>query len=397
MVESLLPRESSRRLRFHMANMALGMAIFLCAISFVTALLRTVDEAIGNLGTDIVVISDRARVHFDAKEPALRWSTYAGLQRHFGSAYQIAPVQQLYLPIHDGRGAAAHATVWATTAELFRLAELTPAEGRLPADRDEKYARFVCAVGAAIEDAAIEASLGATIGIDAQRCKIIGRLAQTRLAPAANIERSIFVPMEAMATFGSLQRRPLTQIYLRSRDGELDPNFESRLREALADADLTRIDVWSAKEFWQTRRLVISRLSLLTLGIAIVIVTLAATGLAGGLMHDVSARRAEIGLRISLGATRHDIFRMVLREGCWIVIGGGAIGVAAGLFFVAAIINPLASEAEIYAMTLRIGVHPGAIAISFTALLLAALAASYFPARDAARTDPSLAIRGLQS
>jgi ABC-type antimicrobial peptide transport system permease subunit len=110
--------------------------------------------------------------------------------------------------------------------------------------------------------------------------------------------------------------------------------------------------------------------------------TLASIGLYSLVAFGVSARRKEIGVRMALGAASSDIPRLILAEGA----GMAAAGVVAGGILAAA--GALGS--------LLFGVSPIDLpTIGAAALLLAgvAVAASYMPARAAARTDPMLALR----
>jgi ABC-type antimicrobial peptide transport system permease subunit len=112
--------------------------------------------------------------------------------------------------------------------------------------------------------------------------------------------------------------------------------------------------------------------------------TLASIGLYSLVAFGVSARRKEIGVRMALGAASSDILRLILAEGA----GMAAAGVVAGGILAAAGARALGS--------LLFGVGPIDLpTIGAAALLLAgvAVAASYMPARAAARTDPMLALR----
>ena len=42
--------------------------------------------------------------------------------------------------------------------------------------------------------------------------------------------------------------------------------------------------------------------------------------------HSVSARRREIGVRMSLGARSTDVLRMIVRENLWLALVGVTIG-----------------------------------------------------------------------
>ena len=111
---------------------------------------------------------------------------------------------------------------------------------------------------------------------------------------------------------------------------------------------------------------------------------LAALGIYSLMVYTVGQRRREIGIRMALGATRRDIERLIVRRG----LGLALLGIAAGLAAAAATTRALTA--------LLYGVSPTDGATFFgVALFLAlvALAASFLPARRAARTGVVEALR----
>ena len=66
-------------------------------------------------------------------------------------------------------------------------------------------------------------------------------------------------------------------------------------------------------------------------GFALLALLLACLGIYGTVSYAVARRTREIGLRMALGADRHDVVGMVLRESLMPVVAGAALGlVAAG-------------------------------------------------------------------
>ena len=59
---------------------------------------------------------------------------------------------------------------------------------------------------------------------------------------------------------------------------------------------------------------------------------LATIGLYGIMIHSVSRRTHEIGIRVALGATRADISRMILLDSGRLVLTGSAIGLGIAVF-----------------------------------------------------------------
>jgi putative ABC transport system permease protein len=124
--------------------------------------------------------------------------------------------------------------------------------------------------------------------------------------------------------------------------------------------------------------------AMLAAGFAVLAVTLAAIGLYGLLSYSVAQRRTEIGVRMALGATRREVFRLVIGDGLKLA----AVGVAIGLAGSAAAMQGLA--------TLLFGVgagDPATFAGTSIALLAVAALAGFVPARRATRVDPIDALR----
>lgn len=118
--------------------------------------------------------------------------------------------------------------------------------------------------------------------------------------------------------------------------------------------------------------------------VAAIALVLALAGVYGVMGYSVAQRRRELGIRLALGAQNGDVVRMILRQGATLaaigtVIGLGlAFGVARGASFF------------LYGVSAFEPVTYGGMA---AALLIAALVATFFPARRATRVDPVEALR----
>ena len=111
---------------------------------------------------------------------------------------------------------------------------------------------------------------------------------------------------------------------------------------------------------------------------------LAAFGLYGITAYTVTRRTREIGVRIALGASRGGVLRMILGDAIRLAVGGILAGLLPGFLLM-------------YALSGMIfGIQPTdvrAIAVSTVLLMLAAVTASYVPARRALKVDPIVALR----
>ncbi|HJT87045.1 MAG TPA: ABC transporter permease, partial [Bryobacteraceae bacterium] len=111
---------------------------------------------------------------------------------------------------------------------------------------------------------------------------------------------------------------------------------------------------------------------------------LAALGLYAVLSQWIAQRTQEFGVRMALGAGRSDLLRLVIGEGMALTAAGLAAGLAIALLLTG-LLNSL-----LYGVK---ATDPVTLAVVSLLLVLVALAATYIPARRAARVDPITALR----
>jgi len=111
---------------------------------------------------------------------------------------------------------------------------------------------------------------------------------------------------------------------------------------------------------------------------------MAAIGLFGVMAYLVSQRTREIGVRLALGATRGEVFRLILGRGMTLAGIGAAIGIGAALWLTRVMETLLFSVSRTDPVTF--------IVVPVTLIAVAALAC-YLPARRAMKVDPVFALR----
>ncbi len=166
-----------------------------------------------------------------------------------------------------------------------------------------------------------------------------------------------------------------------------DPaNLTPGVREAVRslDPDLPIFAVRTLTDVVATqmapRRLAVMLISVFSA----VALLLAAIGIYGVMSYAVTLRTQEIGIRMALGAERHDISRMVLRFGARMSFIGIALGLVAA-FGLARMMAGLLFQTST--------ADPPTFSIVPLTLMAVALAACYVPARRATRVDPLVALR----
>ena len=111
---------------------------------------------------------------------------------------------------------------------------------------------------------------------------------------------------------------------------------------------------------------------------------LAAVGIYGLLAYSVTQRTREIGVRMALGASTQRVGNMILGEVAELVGTGVVIGLPMA-YGLGRLINSLLYDVKVFELL--------GVVIALITLGIVAVAASYLPARRAARVDPMVALR----
>jgi predicted permease len=127
------------------------------------------------------------------------------------------------------------------------------------------------------------------------------------------------------------------------------------------------------------------RFLLLLFGVfAALALLLACVGIYGVLAYLTSQRIPEFGIRMALGANAGDVMRLVLRQSVAMIFVGAVVGIAAA-FAAARLLEHLVPGVR--------STDPVAFGTMILVLVIAALSASFVPARRASRVDPMTALR----
>jgi ABC-type antimicrobial peptide transport system permease subunit len=167
--------------------------------------------------------------------------------------------------------------------------------------------------------------------------------------------------------------------------GASDPSaLAAPVRQLLKQRDAVVLRSVTLREFMQfsvfANRMAVQLVGLLA-GLGML---LAAVGLYGIISYLVGRRTHEIGVRVALGASQRVIVRLFLARGIVLALTGIVLGLAAAWALSRAVGTLL------YGVRAR---DPFTFTAASVLLLLVAAAATYLPARRAARIDPMTALR----
>ena len=184
---------------------------------------------------------------------------------------------------------------------------------------------------------------------------------------------------------------PHTQVYeprmtVMARGAAYGPGLVTAMQAAIRDVDpsLSLTAVQSLADVTSLGTLPQRLAAWITSGLGLMALLLSALGVYGVIAYAVAQRTREIGVRIAVGATRADVVRLVLRDGLRLALPGLGLGLAAGLAVGRLLRGFILGVAP---------ADPAAFVLAVAALLGAVLAASWTPARRAARIQPVHALR----
>jgi predicted permease len=181
---------------------------------------------------------------------------------------------------------------------------------------------------------------------------------------------------------------------------QVNPPFFYVLARTSIDPERTTLDmlaagreldpelwVWEAKtmERHLAVQLLPARLTALVLSaFAVLALALASIGMYGIVSYAVSRRTREVGIRMSLGADRAGVIRMLVGSGMKLVAIGGVIGLAIA-YGAARLLTGLLHNVS--------ALDPVTFLTVPAVLAGTAMLAAYIPARRASRVDPAAALR----
>ena len=188
---------------------------------------------------------------------------------------------------------------------------------------------------------------------------------------------------EVMLPFPQLPWRWLNLSVRTSGDPKsLIPAIRRKISEVDKDQPLTNVQTMSELVGSASAQ---PRVTMLLLALfSATALILATVGIYGVIAYSVAQRRQELGIRMALGAGQDDVLKLVVGQGLVLTLTGIGIGLA-GALVLTRLMSSLLFQTS--------ATDPLAFAVSALVFTAAAVAASYLPARRAARIDPTEALR----
>ncbi|TDJ52939.1 MAG: FtsX-like permease family protein [Gemmatimonadetes bacterium] len=257
-------------------------------------------------------------------------------------------------------------------------------------DRDVIERRPVVVLGFGIADSLFglpDRAIGKRIRIGGREMTVKGVIAKKGRVLGQSFDGFVLMPYSTFKSIYGRRRTTVVAVKMRSaadiesgmRRAEEAMRMAHRLRPG-EDNDFAIDKADALVAFWRSLTRVLFAVVPTVVGIGIVVGGIVIMNI---MLMSVTERTREIGLRKSIGATRHDIHRQFLIEAIVLSMVGGLLGVIAGWAMASAMsaLTPLPARITWWSVVLAMALGAGAGTLF-----------GVYPARRAARLDPIIAL-----
>ncbi|MBN2001889.1 MAG: ABC transporter permease [Anaerolineae bacterium] len=326
---------------------------------------------------------------------SLRYTDLSTIRDNITGINGVSAEQNTTQDVKGNNATITDISIVGTTSGFIKVHEYEVGEGRFISDQDNDRANKIAILG---YDIAVELfgegvnPVGQSVTIGKVKCTIVGVMAEKGVVGSTDYDNRVYVPITLVfkkfinSRFGGTNLRV---VYVSAESKEVMDDVMSQLNILImqilgTDASAPGFTMTTQDSIIDMRASTTETFRNLLGWVAGISLIVGGIGIMNIMLVSVTERTREIGLRQALGARPRDVQFQFLFEAVMLSLIGGLIGVLAGVggsyFF-----NTFGS--------LRTELVLASIPLSFGAAAIVGIFFGYYPAQQAAKLDPIVALR----
>lgn len=390
----------ANKLRTFLALMGvvIGVSAVIVMVAIGNGAQHEILSKIESMGTNLILVNagqmqkTAGRVQVGETVSSLTLKDVDVLTEGCQEVSMAAPVQTKKMQVKWGN-LSTNTIILGTTAEYPVIRNFKLEKGVFFSEEENKVSLRVAVLGPAVKNNLFGGKnpLGETIRIGRIPFTVIGVMEPKGTdIDGVNQDDQIFVPIQtALRRVFNLDY--INTINIQATSIEKMDDAINQITEALREQHrLNRLNkpddftIQNQIELLETQKETTSTFTALIVSTASVSLLVGGIGILAIMLIAIRERINEIGLRMALGASRKDILLQFIIEASVLSIGGGIIGIGAGV---------LTSVIIIFTTEWTLSVSIPSLAWSFLFSLAVGLFFGVYPARKASRLDPIEALK----
>jgi putative ABC transport system permease protein len=386
-----------------MLGVIIGISSVIAITSIGQGVQKSTESSISALGTNILQVSAASARTGGISQGAgsastLTWEDAQAIAKQVPAAMAVtAYLQRPNIQVVRGNINIA-TTAIGTDLNYPAVRNIQPQLGTFFRQGDLDLAKSVVILGSKVRDdlfAPSENPIGADIRIRGNRYSVLGVMESKGSVGAQDADDIIYIPLTNMSAEivgnNSLTGTSINGFVVQSSNADqleaaqFQVTNVLRLRHNIRPPKEDDFRVTNQADLIKTFTDIMGSLTLMVGAIAGISLVVGGIGIANIMLVSVMERTREIGLRKAVGATSGAILNQFLMESIVISSIGGGIGIALGITLAFA-------TATIFKFPFVVSLL--SVVVGFVLSLIVGVLAGGIPARNAAKLDPILALRG---
>jgi putative ABC transport system permease protein len=231
------------------------------------------------------------------------------------------------------------------------------------------------------------ASIGQIMKVHGLQFQVIGTFKEkTQTFGLSELsEETVLIPITVIRYFTPVER--IDPMYVQVRRPEDVEPLAGMVRQVIESRHRTgaRYKVDTLTAILDAAKSIALILTIVLILVSAIALLISGIGIMNIMLVTVTERTREIGVRMAVGAARRDVLLQFLAEAVLISLGGGLVGILAGI--------ALPLSVEFFAEGIKIPISVTSIVVAFAVSFLVGIVFGLLPANRAARLNPTEALR----